>query len=655
MKQVPEVAELALDPATGRLRRDGVPLAINPFDRRALLEALRLKAEIGATVVALSMGPPAAEAALRECLGLGVDRAVHLCDARFAGSDTLATARTLARAIAEIGADLVLAGRYSIDAETGQVAPQLAEFLEATFLGGVRRMALVDAAGAPLEAASLPGGGAASEAGPVGARLGESAAPPVAGAPKLRVECENDDGSVALEAELPAVVSCTDRWRTRVPLVLPDDDRAASAPVERWTVESLGGAASEYGQAGSPTWVSEVRPVEVSRTRRIVDARGNPDEGVRAAVELVRQILAENAESTRGRVPDHRRIADPYGAVWVVAERAPSGALRTSASELLGAADELAGQLATGVAALVVESLPDDLLRPLRAPAVDSASADSIAAFAADLGCLGADVLLHPSDRLAIPPDEFTPLLVMALIALRPRIVLAPASSLGRDIMPRLAAQMRLGLTGDAIGVELSPDGELLQLKPAFGGQVVAPILSRTRPEMTTIRPGMLDPVRPDGLRPPARPFKLDGPFLDWKAPRWISFESEVDPEAAALDAARSVVCAGFGLGREGVPDAVALARRMGGATGATRRVCDLGWLPRQAQIGISGRSVAPALYLALGVRGSFNHMVGVGRAGAIIAVNRDPEAEVFAGCDLGVVGDARDFARSLRAALEAH
>ena len=98
MKQVPEVAELALDPATGRLRRDGVPLAINPFDRRALLEALRLKAEIGATVVALSMGPPAAEAALRECLGLGVDRAVHLCDARFAGSDTLATVRTLARA-----------------------------------------------------------------------------------------------------------------------------------------------------------------------------------------------------------------------------------------------------------------------------------------------------------------------------------------------------------------------------------------------------------------------------------------------------------------------------------------------------------------------------------------------------------------------------
>ena len=112
MKQVPEVAELALDPATGRLRRDGVPLAINPFDRRALLEALRLKAEIGATVVALSMGPPAAEAALRECLGLGVDRAVHLCDARFAGSDTLATARTLARAIAEQhGGSLMLANR----------------------------------------------------------------------------------------------------------------------------------------------------------------------------------------------------------------------------------------------------------------------------------------------------------------------------------------------------------------------------------------------------------------------------------------------------------------------------------------------------------------------------------------------------------------
>jgi len=107
------------------------------------------------------------------------------------------------------------------------------------------------------------------------------------------------------------------------------------------------------------------------------------------------------------------------------------------------------------------------------------------------------------------------------------------------------------------------------------------------------------------------------------------------------MEDARAVVCVGFGLGEEGVPRALRLARRLGGVVAGTRRVCDLRWLPRQAQVGLSGRSVAPDLYVAFGVRGSFNHMVGVRRAGTIVAVNNDPEAEIFEGADLGVVGDA--------------
>src|SRR5262245_44448831 len=130
VKQVPEVSELSLDPVLRRLRREGVPLQINPFDRRAVLEATRLRAERGGSITVLSMGPPQTAEALRECLTLGVDRAIHLCDARFAGSDTLATARALARAIDRIGFDLVLAGRFSIDSETGQVAPEIAELLD---------------------------------------------------------------------------------------------------------------------------------------------------------------------------------------------------------------------------------------------------------------------------------------------------------------------------------------------------------------------------------------------------------------------------------------------------------------------------------------------------------------------------------------------
>ena len=141
VKQVPEVSELSLDPVTRRLVRDGVPLLINPFDRRAVLEAVRLREEAGSgSVTVLSMGPPQAEEALRECLGLTVDRAVLLCDPGFAGADTLATSRALVDAIAQLGFDLVLAGRSSIDSETGQVGPEIAALLGIPLLAGVRRL-----------------------------------------------------------------------------------------------------------------------------------------------------------------------------------------------------------------------------------------------------------------------------------------------------------------------------------------------------------------------------------------------------------------------------------------------------------------------------------------------------------------------------------
>jgi electron transfer flavoprotein alpha subunit len=130
---------------------------------------------------------------------------------------------------------------------------------------------------------------------------------------------------------------------------------------------------------------------------------------------------------------------------------------------------------------------------------------------------------------------------------------------------------------------------------------------------------------------------------------RTVAWTSEI-AEGTALDEAPVVVCVGHGLGKDGVDLARQLATALGGVVGATRRVCDVGWLPRQLQIGISGRSVAPALYVAVGVRGSFNHMVGMQRATRVVAINRDPQAEVFAGADLGIVGDAPTFVAALLA-----
>lgn len=629
VKQVPEVAEMALDPVTRRLRRDGVPLQVNPFDRRAVLEAIRLKEELGATVAVVTMGPPAAEAALRECLGLGADRAVHLSDRLLAGADTLATARALADAIARIGADLVLAGRYSIDAETGQVGPEVAEMLGWGFLGGVRRMALLAADGAtPL---------GAGEADPRGAAL--------------RAECETDDGAIERVAPLPVLITCTDRWKTRVPIVLPDEERAATAAVERWGVGELGRAEESYGAAGSPTWVEEVRAVEVSRARRVVDARVDLPAAIAAVrAEIDRALAADAAASRAARGAVHDRVADPRGAIWVVAERSPAGPLRPVVGELLGAADAIAARLGVGVAAVAVDALPG----AIRAGLPPRPGAD---VSPAALGALGADVLLCPATGGvgALDPAVFVDAMAAAVRALSPRAILAPATSLGRDLVPALAARLGLGLTGDAIGIDVAADGSLLHLKPAFGGQVVAPVRSRTRPDLATIRPGLLAGLAPDPLRPPALAVDLPPAADGRRRPdgRWLSFVGEVESDGSSLEEARAVVCVGWGLGqRDRVGDAERLARALGGAVAATRRVCDGGWLPRQVQVGISGRSIAPAIYLGLGVRGSFNHLVGLSRAGTVIAVNRDPDAEVFAAADLGVIGDAAEVLAGLLAEL---
>jgi electron transfer flavoprotein beta subunit len=129
VKQVPDTNEVKIDPVTGTLIRDGVPSIINPDDKNALEEALRLKDEAGAHVTVISMGPPQAEKALREALAMGADEAILLTDRAFAGADTWATSLALAKAIDKIGYDVIFAGRQAIDGDTAQVGPEIAEHL----------------------------------------------------------------------------------------------------------------------------------------------------------------------------------------------------------------------------------------------------------------------------------------------------------------------------------------------------------------------------------------------------------------------------------------------------------------------------------------------------------------------------------------------
>ncbi len=130
MKQVPETTDVQVDPETGTLKREGVAAVMNPFDAYALEEGVRIKEKVGGEVVAVTMGPPQAEAMLREAVSLGADRAVLACDLKFAGSDTWATSRTLAAVLRKLGFDLVICGKQAIDVDTAQVGPGVATWLD---------------------------------------------------------------------------------------------------------------------------------------------------------------------------------------------------------------------------------------------------------------------------------------------------------------------------------------------------------------------------------------------------------------------------------------------------------------------------------------------------------------------------------------------
>lgn len=600
VKQVPDVSQMQFDPATRRLRREGVRLEVSAFDVRALLRAIELRNDTGGEVVALTMGPPQAREALLHCLALGADRGVHLVDPAFAGADTLATARALALALRREDFDIVLCGRSSVDAETGQVGPEVAEFLDLPQITSVRRLELDSARR------------------------------------RIKAERETDAGFEAVECQLPALLSAAEDLAPERFPKRADREAAKAKPIVELTAADLSEDLSLFGAAGSPTSVESIQSADNPRAGRVLE--GEIPEAVATLAALLgeRGLLAD-AERAQAR-PIPRRPSetrDPARAIWVLCE-AVDGRLRRISFELLGKAAALCAEAGGETVAVLL----GHGVRPL----------------AAELAARGADRVLLCDDPLLADysTDAYAAVLASAIRDRRPRCVLAPSTWLGRDLAPRVAARLGLGLTGDAIDLTLDGRGRLVQWKPAFGGTVVAPIVSRTIPEMATVRPGMLEPVGPEPARR-AVVERLD--FGDPPAIRTLVTERLPTPgieRAAALDECPTAIGIGLGLGAaQNLTRLDPLAEALGGAAiAATRDVTDAGWLPRQHQVGLTGRAISPRLYVAIGIRGAFEHMVGVRRAGTIVAINKNPKAPIFSQSDLGLVADWTEAVPLLARAL---
>ena len=591
VKQIPAPVEFQMQ--DGRLVREGVPLEVNAYCRRANAKAVDLAGADGEVVV-FTMGPPAAADALREMIACGAHRGVHLCDPAFAGSDTLATAVALAAAVRREGPfDLVMAGLNSLDSDTGQVPVEVAELLGLPFAAGVRDLEVAD--------------------GAFTARL------------------ETDDGYCTVAGDLPAALSTAERLCS--PSKAPPEvyREVAADRIVRLAAADLDVPVEQLGASGSPTSVGPIRVL--TATRRALRAAS-----VAEAVDLLEEFGAFS-DAPESDAPDSDGLpgssvlleAGSDGARAEVGERSVWCFFTEPdvGAELLGEAAELAAWISGTVTAVTTAS----------------GAADRAA-----LGAAGADrLLVVPS---ASEPSQQAEALAAAAEARLPWALLVEGTRSGRVVASIVAARCRWGLTGDAVGLEVSPDGRLVAWKPAFGGRLQVPILSRSPVQMATIRPGVLAlrPPRVDAPEPEAELLPAPGPARV----RTLSAERD-DDDTGELRRARTVVAVGVGVDPDGYPVIDELRAALGDAAlGATRRVTDPGWVPRGRQIGVTGHAVAPRLLVAVGSSGRFNHTVGIRNAGVLMAVNSDPDAEIFDQVDVGVVGEWQTVVPELTAELNA-
>ena len=236
---------------------------------------------------------------------------------------------------------------------------------------------------------------------------------------------------------------------------------------------------------------------------------------------------------------------------------------------------------------------------------------------------------------------------------MKPLAVLISATAMGRSLAPRLAANLHTGLTADCTKLELAPNGLLIQTRPAFGGNLYASLLCPyTWPQMATVRSKVMKPLEPDESRQGTvieKHYELDRAAILANIIEYIAKENEV-----TVDEAEIVVSAGMGAAsEEGLAMVRELANVLGGAMGASRKVVDAGLISYERQVGQTGKTVGPKLYIACGISGAIQHLVGMSSAKTIVAINLDPDAPIFHAADVGIVADVYEFLPKLIAALK--
>ncbi len=328
-----------------------------------------------------------------------------------------------------------------------------------------------------------------------------------------------------------------------------------------------------------------------------------------------------------------------YEGIWVVGEVTSEGTMAMVTAELIGEGGRLAAEIDTDLSVVL---MGDDIRH----------TAEQAAGYGADR----VFVVDHPA-LARYRTEPFTRVMADLIEEHKPEIVLAGATSMGRDLAARLAARLKVGMTADCIELRIDPETRMLeQTRPAFGGNLLATILcEQTRPQMASVRPNTMGLPSFDESREAEVievPVEIEEGSITTKILEVVRDESR---SARKLVEADIIVGGGRGFAdKQQLSLLDELAEQLGAAVGFSRALVDQGWVSSTQQIGQSGKIVHPKLYIACGISGAIQHVAGITGSDCIVAINKDPDAPIFEVAHYGVVGDVAQVLPAMTEAIKA-
>lgn len=553
---------------------------VNPPDLHAIEEGVRLKERYGGKVTVITMGPPQGESALRDALAMGADEAYLITDRSMAGADTWATSYTISRAVQKLGgADLYLFGRRAVDGETEQVGPQTAKWL------------------------GIPVVGYVSEVREVKER-------------SVVVVKSTESLEEVLEVPLPAVLTILETANKPRQPDINSLIRARTAKIPKLTREDIGAEPNKVGLAGSPTKVIKVQPPPKTRNPEIKYV-GKDQDVIDWLVQKIRESLTEDSgQSLKYERPKPK--AKTEREVWVYVDHV-DGEPNPASWEIMGEGRRIADLMSTSLSAVVIGDRVDKVV--------------------GEAFQYGADKVYHARTKgyNLYDNDVFTQALSRLVKKYSPEAVLFPGSRNPRELASTTAIAVDTGLIADCTNFDVDEKGILHSTRPDFGGKEMSTIICPNhRPVMVTVRPGVFRPLPRTERKGEVIREEVEDLFTRFKV-----LETRKVERRNVLAEADVVVGVGRGIrDPENIKLAEELAEKLGGVVGVTKPLADSGWYPKDRQVGQTGVTIRPKLYIALGISGAVQHLVGIAGARKVIAINLDPEAQIFQNSDYGVVGD---------------